>query len=230
MKQIIAIGGAGFARSNPPYQVKNVAHYILEQTSNPHPKICFLAQASAESPEYVTWFYKTFTELKTEPSYVSLFGRVQPAWKEHLLAQDIIFVGGGNTRSMLALWREWGVDTVLRQAYDKGILLAGVSAGAICWFEQGITDSVWPLGVLPGLAFLPGSCCPHYDTEPERRPAYLTFTQEGTALPGIALQDNVAAHYSDGVLHQIISVKEGKKAYAVSEGNETALTTLFLST
>lgn len=228
MKQIIAIGGAGFARSSVLSQKTHLAHYILSQTHNQYPKICFLSQASGESPEYVTWFYKTFVELKAQPSTVSLFGRVQPSWQQQLLEQDIIFVGGGNTRSMLALWREWGVDTVLRQAYEKGIILAGVSAGAICWFEQGITDSMWPLGVLQGLSLLPGSCCPHYDTEPERRPAYLTFTQEGRALPGIALQDDVAAHYIDGTLHQTVSIKEGKKAYTVAAGKETELSTSLL--
>jgi len=115
------------------------------------------------------------------PSWTSLFGIVKPGWREHLLAQDIIYVGGGNTRSMICLWREWGADEVLREAYEAGILLCGVSAGAICWFEQGVTDSVWPLGVLPCLGLLPGSCCPHYDSEAERRPTSTASCTESSS-------------------------------------------------
>lgn len=220
VRQIIAIGGGGFVKTSSDDKAKNIGTYILEQSGKKDPKICFLPQASAESKEYTVWFYKTFLALGAQPSDVSLFGRVEPTWKEQLLASDIIYVGGGNTRSMLALWREWGVDVVLRQAYEQGILLCGVSAGAICWFEQGITDSVWPLGVLDCLGILKGSCCPHYDTEKERRPAYLDFTQKGESLPGIALQDHVAAHFIDGKLKHIVSVYKDKKAYWVDAGSE----------
>lgn len=228
MKQIIAIGGGGFIKSSSDNQVACLGRYIIEQTGKKNPKICFLPQASAESKEYTTWFYKTFVALGAQPSYVSLFGRVEPTWKQQLLTSDIIYVGGGNTRSMLALWREWGVDVVLRQAYEQGIVLSGVSAGAICWFEQGITDSVWPLGVLDCLGILPGSCCPHYDTEPERRPAYLDFTKQGASLPGIALQDDVAAHYVDGKLKHIVALYENKKAYTVTAGIETEQSATFI--
>ncbi|MGE0009348.1 MAG: Type 1 glutamine amidotransferase-like domain-containing protein [Candidatus Babeliales bacterium] len=212
-KQIIAIGG-GF---RSPFTMEK---YILSQVEKPNPKVSFLPQASAESKEYIVRFYDAFQSLGAQPSAVSLFGRVSPDWKERLLTSDVIFVGGGNTRSMLALWREWGVDHVLKEAYEKGIVLAGVSAGAICWFEQGITDSVWPLGVLECLGFLPGSSCPHYDTEPERRPTFLKLMQERAVKPGIALHDDVAAHYVDGTLHCVVSAKEGKKAYQISPSGE----------
>ena len=137
MKQIIAIGGGGFGH----YASTLLNQYILKQAGKPSPKICFLPQASAESKDYIVNFYETFSRLGAQPSWISLFGRVEPSWEEHLLSQDIIYVGGGNTRSMLALWREWGIDAVLREAYERGIILSGTSAGAICWFEQGITDS-----------------------------------------------------------------------------------------
>lgn len=219
-KQVIAIGGGGFVTTSSDDKAKNIGNYIIEQSGKKNPKICFLPQASAESKEYTVWFYKTFLALGAQPSDVSLFGRVAPTWKEQLLTSDIIYVGGGNTRSMLALWREWGVDTVLRQAYEQGTVLAGVSAGAICWFEQGITDSVWPLGVLDCLGFLQGSCCPHYDGEPERRPAYLAFSLNNEVLPGIALQDHVAAHFIDGTLHRVVAAYPDKKAYRVTAGTE----------
>ncbi|MBS1986903.1 peptidase E [Candidatus Dependentiae bacterium] len=227
MKQIIAIGGGGL-KSSSDDKAPSLDRYIIEQSGKKEPKICFLPQAAAESKEYILWFYQTFLALGAKPSYVSLFGSVQDGWKEQLLSSDIIYVGGGNTRSMLALWREWGVDTLLRQAYEKGIILCGVSAGAICWFEQCVTDSVWPLGVLDCLGILPGSCCPHYDTESERRPAYLKYTQNKSILPGIALQDDVAAHYVDGKLHAVVSIRHGKKAYSVEAGNETELPVVFI--
>ncbi|HEV2601383.1 MAG TPA: peptidase E [Candidatus Babeliales bacterium] len=228
MKQIIAIGGGGFVRSSADDQARHMGHYLIEQTGKKNPKVCFLSQASAESKEYMVWFYKTFLALGAQPSDISLFGSVKNNWKGHLLAQDVIYVGGGNTRSMLALWREWGMDALLREAYEKGIVLSGVSAGAICWFEQCITDSVWPLGALQGLGILKGSCCPHYDSEPERRPTYLDFTKQGIVLPGIALEDDTAAHFVDGVLKDIVVTKKDRKAFTVSAGVEEELKTVFI--
>jgi peptidase E len=218
-KQIIAIGG-GFVRDKSALVLER---YVLSQVASKTPKVSFLPQASAESKDYIVRFYDILTSLGAQPTAISLFGRVSPDWKERLLASDIIFVGGGNTRSMLALWREWGVDKVLKEAYEKGIVLAGVSAGAICWFEQGITDSVWPLGVLDCLGFLPGSSCPHYDTEPERRPTFLKLMEQQSVKPGIALSDDVAAHYIDGVLHRVVSAKEGKQAFHISPQGEIEL-------
>lgn len=225
MQQIIAIGGGGFGGSQ-----KNLAmeRYLIQQTKKTSPKVCFLPQASSEAQEYIVRFYEAFTSLGALPSWISLFGRVEDGWKEKLLEQDLIFVGGGNTRSMLALWREWGMDQVLLEAYKRGIVLAGVSAGAICWFEQGITDSVWPLGTLTGLKILKGSCCPHYDTEPERRPAYLSKVKNGEVIPGIALEDNTAAHFVDGQLKSIVASVADKKAFSVSNRGEEAIAVNFL--
>lgn len=214
MKQIIAIGGGGFMSYNTEFKMEK---YILAQVKSCSPTICFLPQASAESPSYVLSFLDTFKSLGADASWLSLFDRVKDDWPQKLLAQDIIYVGGGNTRSMLTLWREWGVDRVLKQAYEQGTVLCGVSAGAICWFEQCVTDSVWPLGVLDGLSLLQGSCCPHYDSEPSRRPTYLTKIHEGEMMPGIALQDFTAAHYIDGKLHRVVSENEGQQAFEVGD-------------
>ncbi|MBP6103495.1 MAG: peptidase E [Gammaproteobacteria bacterium] len=220
MAQIIAIGGAGFGTLENDYKMER---YLIAQTGKTNPKVCFLGQASAESPAYARLFHRTFKALETHPSTISLFGRVTPHWKTQVLEQDLIFVGGGNTRSMLALWREWGMDQILKEAYDKGIVLCGSSAGAICWFEACVTDSVWPLGTLKGLGFLQGSCCPHYDSEPERRPTYLQKVQSGEIIPGIALEDYTAAHFVDGSLRTVVSAKAGTKAYRVSPDKETGL-------
>lgn len=219
-KQIIAIGGGTFH----PYKSQPIIEkYIIELSGKPNPKICFLPQASAEDKNYILSFYDLCLQLGAQPSKLSLFGRVKPTWVDHLLSQDIIFVGGGNTKSMLALWRAWSVDNVLKQAYEKGVILAGVSAGAICWFEQGITDSVWPMGILACMGILKGSCCPHYDSEPERKPMFTQSVHAGKALPGIALSDYTAAHYIDGVLTHALSWKPEQKVYALSKNEEKAL-------
>lgn len=195
--------------------------YLLDQVAAENPRIGFLPQASAESQVYLNNYYKAFLKLGAQPSWTSLFGVVKPGWKEALLEQDLIYVGGGNTRSMLTLWREWGADEVLREAYNRGILLCGVSAGAICWFEQGVTDSVWPLGVLPCLGLLPGSCCPHYDSEPERRPSFQRMTQQSDIKPGIAFDDLCMGHYIDGELHWVVVASEEANAYRVADGGDT---------
>lgn len=215
--QIIASGGGGFGRSLDQLSQER---YILDQCGAERPKVGFLPQASCEDGGYIASFYEAFTRLGAEPTLVSLFGVVKPEWEDRLLCQDVIYVGGGNTRSMLALWREWGVDGVLRRAWENGCVLAGVSAGAICWFEQGVTDSVWPLGVLPCLGFLQGSCCPHFDGEPERRPAFTSMLAEGRIGPGIALDDHAMGHYIDGELHRVVCSSASAQGYLMSAAAE----------
>jgi peptidase E len=134
-----------------------------------------------------------------------------------VLAQDAIFVGGGNTRSMLAVWHGWGLAELLEEAAAAGVVLAGVSAGAICWFEQGVTDS-WAdrLRPLECLGWLAGSCCPHYDGEVERRPAYHSLLRDGHLKPGYAIEDGVAIHFKSGKVERVVSKRSGSRAYYVS--------------
>ena len=133
-------------------------------------------------------------------------------------------MGGGNTKSMLALWRAWGVDEILRQALGQGTVLAGVSAGANCWFEQGITDSVVAeLSVLPCLGFLAGSFCPHYDGEVTRRPAYHRFLAQDEIAPGLAAEDAVGIHFVDGVLVQAVTGRPGARAYRLWRDGATVV-------
>ncbi len=128
---------------------------------------------------------------------------------------------------MLALWRAWGLDTVLRQALERGTILAGVSAGAICWFEQALTDSVWPLGTVDGLGWLKGSCCPHFDSEKERKPAFAEKLNKGEIAPGLAIDDHVGVHFRDGALYKVVSAVEGKQAYLLGhEGSKTLAASL----
>ncbi|QOQ55871.1 Type 1 glutamine amidotransferase-like domain-containing protein [Bacillus amyloliquefaciens] len=230
MKQIIALGGGGFSME-PDHLVLD--QYILKQSVRPEPRVCFLPTASGDSENYIARFYQAFHKLECEPDHLSLFKPPRSELRSFLMKKDIIYVGGGNTRNMLVLWKEWGLDLILREAWESGIILAGLSAGAICWFEEGVTDSAGDLRELRALGLLPGSFCPHYDGEAERRPAYHRLILEKKLREGYAADDGAALHYKDGQLFQAVSSRETAKGYRVfdtEEGvRETELKTISLS-
>lgn len=230
MQQIIAMGGGGFSM-----EPDNLAldHYVVQQTRVEHPKVCFLAQASGEARDYIINFYKAFTALDCIPSYLSLFQPHTADLAGFLMSQNAIYVGGGNTKSMLALWREWKLDTILLQAANNGTILAGLSAGAICWFEAGTTDSIpGKLSALPCLGYLAGSCSPHYDGETERRPTFQRMVASGEIMPGVAYDDGAAGHYIDGKLQKVVSSRPKAKSYRIEkvgdEARETVMETEYL--
>jgi len=214
-RQIIAIGGL------TPGNVAGFYRYILEQVPSSRPRISFLPTASADSDASIAKFYQQLSEHSCTPSHLPLFGRVADP-EAFLVDQDIIMVGGGNTKSMLGLWREWGVDDLLRQAWDRGVVLCGFSAGAICWFEQALCDA-WAdrLAPVPALGFLPGSCCPHYRGEPDRRPAYHEAILQGAMLPGLAIDDNCAVHFKGIEAGVVISATEEADAFSISREGES---------
>ena len=193
--QIIAIGGGGFGRN---YRHNKIEKYILEQSNKEIPNILFIPTASAEDKSYIVNFYSCFSKLKCMPSHLTFFQRT-PRLDGLINQADIIYVGGGNTKSMLAVWREWELDKLLLKAYKNGKILCGVSAGAICWFEQGITDS-WAsnLNTLDCLGFINGMACPHYQEEADRRPDLHKLLKKGKAIPGYAIDGGAAAHFVDG--------------------------------
>ncbi|MGH2344977.1 MAG: Type 1 glutamine amidotransferase-like domain-containing protein, partial [Chloroflexota bacterium] len=159
MGQIVAMAGGGFSmeQENPLLD-----RYVLSLARSARPRVLFLQPG--DSPSYFERFHAAFDRLPCEHAHLSLFAPGVADIRALLLAQDVIYVGGGNTKSMLALWREWGLDRVLREAWQNGVVLCGISAGAICWFEQGVTDSIpGSLTPLQCLGLLPGSACPHYD-------------------------------------------------------------------
>lgn len=212
MKQIIAMGGGGFSM-----EPENLAldRYILAQVEKPRPKMCFIPTASAESENYILRFYKASAELDCIPSSLSLFWPPKDL-REFVFEKDILYVGGGNTRNLVALWREWGLDRIIFDAYEAGILLAGISAGANCWFEECSTDSSGHgLGMLPALGFLPGSFSPHYDGEPERRPWLHKTLLSGGILPCLAADDGAAVHFLNGEIKQAVCSRPEAKAYHV---------------
>ena len=223
-KQIFVMGGGGFTSDSS----LKLERYLLSLCKKQNPKICFLPQASNESREYILKFYQSFLSLGAQPSWISLFGNVQDSWKEQLLNSDIIYVGGGNTRSMLALWREWGVDVVLRQAYEQGVILSGLSAGMLCWFDWGITDSVKPLGVVAGLGLISGTGCPHYDTEPDRPPYFEESVSAGIVPTGYALYDHTGALFIDGLFAKAVKSRAGKKVKFIDKDKVSTIETDFL--
>ncbi|OGN60789.1 MAG: peptidase E [Chlamydiae bacterium RIFCSPHIGHO2_12_FULL_27_8] len=192
-----------------------IEKYFLKQTQKENPSICFLPTASADDTKYVMHFYTEFTKLNCKPSHLSLFTPSTRDIEAFLLEKDAIYIGGGSTKNMLALFREWDVDSILKKAYEKGIVLGGISAGMNCWYEECITDSFFgELSVLKCLGFLIGSACPHYDKEEKRRPAYQSFIKSKRITPGIAIDDNVAVHYIDGKISKVITTKDSN-AYQV---------------
>ena len=213
MRQIIAIGGIGQPLTESGTDIYS---YVLQQSVRPRPNICFVPTASAESRERIVQFFQVFSSLPCTPSWLSLFDLPTADLESFILAKDIIFVGGGNTRSMLALWREWNLDGILRKAYDRGIILAGSSAGANCWFEQCTTDSVpGELTILPCLGFLHGSFTPHYDVEPKRKPTLHRMLLSEEIQPGYAADNEAALHFVDGDLRRAVRTRESASAYQV---------------
>jgi dipeptidase E len=164
----------------------------------------------------IVGFYERFSG-RAEATYLKLFGAPAAAdWRPRLLQQDLIYVSGGNTANALAIWRAHGVDVALREAWERGVVLCGGSAGMICWFECSVTDSFGP-GLAPlrdGLGFLPGSACPHYDSEHERRPIYHQLVASG--FPGgFAAEDSVGLHFEGTALKEAITEVEGRCGYRV---------------
>ena len=212
-KQIIAIGGGGFGR-NPGDGV--IEQYILDQTGKEKPNICFIPTATGDNEAYKVNYYSTFSKLDCNPIHLDLFKRT-PDLEQLIPQQDAIFVGGGNTKSMLAVWKDWNLDKLLKEAYKKGVVMSGVSAGANCWFERAVVDS-WEedLRVIDCMGFIKGICCPHYDEEPQRRPAVKTFLEDGIIDSCYSVEGNCALHIKNDDEYLSVDFGKEKNAYIVS--------------
>ena len=198
--------------------------FLLDLAGLPRPRVCFLGTASAQKPEYVDLFYDRFRNLSCEPTHVELFGMPEdPA--ATIARQDVVYVAGGNTANALAIWRVHRVDEALRDVWHRGGVLGGWSAGANCWFENSVTDSFGPelreLGA--GLGLLPGSFCPHYDSEADRRGTYTRLVREGILPPGYAADDDAAFHFEGGELREVVSQLDGARGYRVTAAGEEPL-------
>ncbi len=212
MKQIIALGGGGFSME-PENHLLDL--YVLAAANKAQPKICFLGTASGDAESYIQRFYDCFGKLNCTPTHLSLFKGKTEDLRSFIFQQDIVYVGGGNTRNMLVLWKEWGLDRILIEAYNSGIVMAGISAGAICWFEQTLTDSVpGRLTLLKGLNLIDAFCIPHFDGEPNRRPETERQIEAGILSgSGWGVDDSAALHFVDGILYKTVSSVETKTAY-----------------
>jgi peptidase E len=180
--------------------------------------VCFLPSASGDADHYIVRFYRAFDAGRCDPTHVSLFRRDDGAGgdlREHLLSQDLIYVGGGNVISLLGVWRAHGLDEILRDCWQAGVVLCGLSAGSLCWFAQGVTAFVGEPKVIDGLGFLPWSNAVHYDGERHRREQYHGFLRAGGLRPGYACDDGAALHFVGHDLERTVSSRRGARAYRV---------------
>jgi dipeptidase E len=220
-RQILAIGGAALP---PELDNLRLVEYFLRMTGRRRPRVCFIGTAHGDAETGRLRFYAGFSRFSCLPTHLPLFARTPRDLASFVLEQDAIYVGGGNTRSMLAVWRDWGLDAHLRAAWERGVVLGGASAGAICWFEQGVTDSVaGPLSVLDCLGFLPGSCCPHYDSEPARRPAFRRLVAGGRIAGGVAADDGAALHFVGTRLARVVASRPRSRGYALHRAGKRAV-------
>ena len=211
--RILAMGGASLLASSNDGPLHR---YLLDLTGQGRPRVCFLGTAGGDSHEYLAAFYAFFAR-RAEASHLGLFDRRVDDIEGFLLDQDVIYVGGGNTANMLAIWRTHGVDAALRKAWQQGVILAGPSAGAVCWFEGGTTDSFGPeIGALrDGLKLLRGSFCPHYDSESLRRPRYHELVASGVLPDGYAADDSVGLLFAGSELAEVVAVLPETRAFSV---------------
>ena len=198
--------------------------HMLELTGKTLPKVCFVSTPSGDRPEDIDKFYAAFGPQVCVPCHLAFFRRPSPrgiplaSLETRLLEQDLIFVGGGNTRSALGVWREWRLDEVFRQALHAGVMLSGMSAGAMCWFESGLTDSYWGAGFQPlaCLGLLPGACGVHYHSEPERQHRLTAALEAGAIGSAVAIDDYAAVLYEGGSISNVFSWRTGATAYQLS--------------
>jgi peptidase E len=226
-RRIFAIGDNGLYKEP---EVTALYAHIKTFTVKEKPRVCLIPTASGDAQFAIDAFHEMFgNKLGCETSALSLFRGEKEDIASVLLNQDLIYVSGGNTRNMLVLWKEWGVDQIIRKAYEQGIVLAGGSAGSLCWFQGGVTDSIPErFSSMNCLGFLKGSNCPHYN-ELTRRPYYLNAVKTGELSFGYAAENGVGFHFVNESLIETVSAYEGRSAYKVEKaGNDVTETPLLV--
>ena len=208
------MGGGGFTM---PDRSPALDELVLSLTGKPVPKICFLPTASGDQRDQAMRFHERFSAWPCQPSVLWLFhlarDRMDPV--KHLLAQDAIYVGGGSMRNMLAIWREHGIDGAMRRAWEAGVVLAGLSAGAMCWFEGGVSESGGRPQPAAGLGLLSGSLSVHMDSEPERLRVYRSAVASGELPPGHAADDCAALWFDGTDLVDCVASRDGARVVRV---------------
>ena len=222
---IVAIGGETAADLQ---QITPIDSYVLSLTQKEDPQILYITTASGDDAQRIEQFEKKFASAGHKVSVLSIFRPPYHSVKEidELISQaDVIFVAGGNTRAMMAVWREFSIDQQLKSALRHGTVLCGVSAGAICWFDLGHSDSSGGYSLVPGLGLLAGVMCPHFGAEEGREESFVTLLKEQSLPLAYAADDGVALHFRDGKLHDIIrteAAKNGKTLVSVNDAENSA--------
>ena len=215
-KNIVAIGGGGFGRSLGELKIEK---YITSLVNTKRPKVCFIPTASGDNDLYKLNFYRAFSKLNCITSHIDFFSRTENLEKK-ILNQDIIYVGGGNTKSMLAIWKEWNLNNILKSGYERGIVMSGVSAGAICWFDKGVTDSFADkLEIIDCLGVVRGIACPHYDEEKEREPFVREIINSQRVNSCICIEGNCALHINNDLNYKSINFGSKKKCLKIFKQN-----------
>ena len=217
----ILIAGGGFDTA--------FVRYMATLTGKRRPRLCYLPTASADNADATVRWFKSCTPLDVEPyvqnTFIESLSQTQD-WDEVLLSMDGIVASGGNTLNQQAIWKAQGIDVVLRAAWERGIVLGGASAGSLCWFEEGTTDSrPKALSIVKCLGFLPGSHSPHYDKEPGRRPLYQRLIASGELAPGYACDNDAGIYFEGTSVKQVVSARAGATAYYVDRVDDTAVET-----
>jgi dipeptidase E len=214
VRRIVPMGGGGFSMEPRNHRLDR---WLLTLTRRRRPRVLFVPTASGDSARYIQRFHRAFSEHRCEAAHLGLFDRTAADVRETILSSDLIYVGGGNTANLLAIWRVHGVDEALRAAWQQGVVLCGVSAGAICWFEGGATDSFGPAlqPLFGGLGLLTGSFCPHYN-DGARRPAYEQLVARRELQPGYAADDGAAILFEDTAIADVVRSRRGAAAYRVT--------------
>ena len=225
---ILAMGGGGFTAGPADPALDDM---VLRLAGAPRPRICLLPTAGGDSEHQIRRFHEAFGDRLCEPSHIALFrlGRKPVPLREHLLAQDAVYVGGGSMVNLLAIWRAQGLDAILREAWQQGVVLAGLSAGSMCWFEWGVTTSSGAPATAPGLGFLPGSNSVHHDSEPARRPVYSDAVRSGAIPPGWAVDDGAGLLFRGTRLAEVVSARPAAHAYEVTDAGERRLASRLLT-
>ena len=208
----ILIAGGGFNTA--------FIRYMAQLTGKPRPRLCYLPTASADRPDGIITWFRNCAPLEVQPFVQESFiasTRQNQSWEEVFLSMDGIVASGGNTLNQQAIWRAQGIDAVLREAWDRGIVLGGASAGSLCWFEEGTTDSrPKELSTVKCLGFLKGSHSPHYDREPGRRPLYQKLIASGEMKPGYACDNDAGIYFEDNTVRRVVATRADAKVYYVS--------------
>lgn len=216
MKRQLLVYGSG--RHTVPF-----LDYMAKATGKNTPKLCFIPTASGEDPEYIKSFYEICSQIDVVPHVLSVWINSydqKECFEEIIQKMDAIVVGGGNTLNMMAIWKAQGIDIALKKAYDSGVVMGGGSAGSLCWFNAGTTDSrPKELSIVNGMSFIDKSHCPHYNSETSRRPLYHSNILSGKLSDGYACDDRSAIHFINEEVYTSVSLDERNHSYYVYSQN-----------